>query len=314
VSTLKSWTDALSGTMNQSYKPIVALTIFELADKEISSKDFVNRVSEFFWQLETRFQLKHGPGNNEIHGQIIECMQYADNKERWNSVKNQLDLTVKRGRRARRDTIWAKLCEMPLEKLPTSEDDELYYVHADRIIIPESSIEVIKANRKALTTFARCRLGEFLEKFNSSSPRINQKVKIAWDKKRPTRPGYMTEILSAFHEKLECYLCGSQIPRTPDWDHVLPFSYIGGHDIWNFMPTCGPHSGNSYNCNQKKSARMPSDEEIMRTEERNKSMLKWLGNYDDASIKNTIIRNARRDLEFERSNNELRRLWNSIIG
>lgn len=313
MATLKSWTDALSGTMSQSYKPIVALTIFELADREISKADFVDRVSEFFWQLENRFRLKHGPVRNEIHNQILECIENADRPDNWVSVKAQLDTTEKKGRRTRRDFIWAKLCEMPLDKLPITDTHELYSVEDKRIVISNDSLKVIQANRKSLTTFARCRLGEFLEKFNSSSPRVNQKVKIAWEKKRPNRPGYMSEILNAFHAELGCYICGEQISGTPDWDHVLPFSYIGGHDIWNLMPTCGPHSGNSTNCNQRKSARMPSEVEILQTEERNKSMLVWLENAHIDGVKNTSVRNAIRDLEFERSNHELRRLWNSIV-
>gem|GEM_PF-4167665 len=55
---LQAWTNALSGAMSQSYKPIVALTIFDLAKEEISVTDFVDRLSEFFWQLERRFNLK----------------------------------------------------------------------------------------------------------------------------------------------------------------------------------------------------------------------------------------------------------------
>jgi len=301
--------------MVQSYKPIVCLALFELADDKISKESFVDRVSEFFWQLETQFHLKHGPVNNEVHSKILECIEGSDKKDKWGKVKSQLDVIPKGGRRTRGDFIWSKLCEMPLDKLPSSSTDNLYFVESDHIRIPEASLQVIKASRNALNTFARCRLGEFLEKYNSSSPRINEKVKIAWG--GGVRPGirsYMREILGAYHDPLNCYLCGEVIVDIPDWDHVLPFSFIGGHDLWNLMPSCGPHSGNSKNCNQQKSARMPSDSEIGSAEIRNTEMLVWLKDSSGHQLKKNSMNRGIRELEFEKGNGELRRLWKSMTG
>ena len=309
---LQAWTNALSGAMSQSYKPIVALAIFDLSKEEISHTDFVNRVSEFFWQLERRFNLKHGPVNNEIHNQIVDCMNNVENPNNWASVQKRLDFTETGKSRSARDFIWAKLCEMPLKKLPQSGTDMLYSVHDAKIKIPEESLLSIQANKKSLVTFARCRLGEFLEKFNSSSPRINQKVKIAWEKKRPSLPKYITEILKSYHSKIRCYICGNEIPGTPDWDHVIPFSHIGGHDIWNLMPACGPNSKTNSHCNQIKSARLPSQSEISETKERNEKMLKWLKESHFVSINRLNSTKALRDLEFERANNELMRLANAM--
>ena len=306
---------ALNGSMVQSYKPIVCLALFELADEKISKKSFVDRVSEFFWQLETQFSLKHGPVNNEVHSRILECIEGAGKMDKWKNVKSQLDVIPKGGRRTRGDFIWSKLCEMPLDKLPSSSTDVLYSVESDHISIPEASLQVIKANRSALNTFARCRLGEFLEKYNSSSPRINQKVKIAWGGGvRPSTPSYMTEILGTYHDPMSCYLCGEIIENTPDWDHVLPFSFIGGDDLWNLMPSCGPHSGNSKNCNQQKSARMPSESEIGTTEIRNTEMLEWLKDSSGHQLQKSSMDNGIKHLEFEKSTGELRRLWKSMTG
>ena len=315
VSSLKAWINALNGNMVQSYKPIVCLALFELADDKISKESFVDRVSEFFWQLETQFQLNHGPVNNEVHSKIQDCIEDSGKKEKWGNVKSQLDVIPKGGRRSRADFIWSKLCEMPLEKLPTSPNDNLYIVEQNHIRIPEASLRVIKANRNALNTFARCRLGEFLEKYNSSSPRINEKVKIAWGGGvRPSIRSYMREILGAYHNPLHCYLCEDAIVGIPDWDHVLPFSFIGGHDLWNLMPSCGPHSGNSKNCNQKKSNRMPSDSEIDSAEMRNTRMLEWLKDSSGNQLKKNSMNRGIRELEFEKDNGELRRLWKSMIG
>ena len=312
MDSLQAWTNALSGAMSQSYKPIVALTIFDHADKTISSIDFVDRVSEFFWQLERRFNLKHGPVNNEVHNQILNCMANVDNPNSWKSVRRRLDFKDTDKSRSAREIIWHKLCEMPLRKLPQSDSVRLYNVHETKIEIPEKSLLAIQANKKSLVTFARCRLGEFLEKCNSSSPRINQKVKIAWEKKRPNLPKYISEILKSYHSKIRCYICGKEIPGTPDWDHVIPFSHIGGHDIWNLMPACGPKSNTNSHCNQIKSARLPNQSEIRKTKLRNEEMLVWLKQISVGANKGLNSAKALRDLKFEEANNELTKLANAI--
>ena len=110
--------------MVQSYKPIVCLAMFELADDKISKDSFVDRVSEFFWQLETQFHLKHGPVNNEVHSKILDCIEGSDNKDKWRKVKSQLDVIPKGGRRTRRFHR-SKLCDA-IDKLPSSSTDNLY--------------------------------------------------------------------------------------------------------------------------------------------------------------------------------------------
>ena len=309
---LQAWTNALSGAMSQSYKPIVALTIFDLAEEEISITDFVDRLSEFFWQLERRFNLKHGPVRNDIHAQIVDCMNAVENSNNWATVRRRLDFKKTASTRSAREIIWQKLCEMPLKKLPQTDPDVLYTVHDSKIEIHQESLMAIQANKKALVTFARCRLGEFLEKFNSSSPRVNQKVKIAWEKKRPNLPKSVVDILKSYHSKIRCYICDQEILGTPDWDHVIPFSHIGGHDIWNLMPACGPNSNTNSNCNQIKSARLPTPSEIDKTRTRNGEMLIWLKTDYSGTAKGRNSVKALEDLEFEKANNELTRLANAM--
>jgi hypothetical protein len=213
------------------------------------------------------------------------------------------------------DSIWKKLCEMPLEKLPPKGDSSLplYHVRGDCIDIPDSSLHVIQANRSALMKFAKCVLGEFLEKHNSSSPRINEKISVAWNRgRRPKIKPYMTEIIHNFEPPLTCYICKEVIDGTPDLDHVIPFSHIGGHDIWNLMPTCGVQSENTTNCNQVKSSRMPSENEVLLTEQRNEKLLLWLKSLTDDTLKKTTTNTGIANLQFAIENNELRRLWNSM--
>ena len=92
---------------------------------------------------------------------------------------------------------------------------------------------------------------------------------------------------------------------------MIPFSHIGGHDLWNLMPACGPNSGTGVHCNQQKSAGRPTEEQIDSTENRNQLMLSWL-----KSEKHDIpLRKANKlthELEFAAAKEELRRLWNSM--
>lgn len=313
---LKPWIDAINGSMSQSYKPIVCLALFELAKPKISKDEFVNRVSEFFFHLENQFTLNHGPVQNEIHMTILGLMNSSEKNMKWKQLKGQLDILTKSGRITPREAIWRKLCEMPLEKLPPKKDGyrpPLYHVEKDHIKIPSGSLQVIQANRNSLMKFAKCVLGEFLEKHNSSSPRINQKISVAWNKgSRPNLKPYMAEIIYNFEAPLNCYICKEKILGTPELDHVIPFSHIGGHDIWNLMPSCGANSDNMNNCNQVKSSRLPTDYEITLTEQRNARMLLWLKSSSSDQLGKATLKNGIGNLEFSIQNNELRRLWNSM--
>lgn len=311
MGSLQAWTSALAGSMSQSYKPIVAMAIFDLAQEEIKRDAFVQRVSEFFWQLERRFSLNHGPVNNDVQQQIKACMDETEN-ETWTTVWRKLGQVDGNKTRAPRDFIWTKLCEMPLKKLPSNNTGTLYRVTDDGILLPKESLATIQANKKALLKLARCILGEFLERFNSTSPRVNQKVKIAWEKKRPPLPSSYTEALISYHKPVVCYICSTTISGTPDWDHVVPFSHIGGHDLWNLMPACGPNSGTGVHCNQQKSAGRPTEKQIDSTENRNQRMLSWLKS-EKPDIPLRKANKLVQELEFAATKEELRRLWNAMI-
>ena len=154
MGSLQAWTSALAGSMSQSYKPIVAMVIFDLAQEEIKRDDFVQRVSEFFWQLERRFSLNHGPVNNDVQQQIKACIGEQEN-ETWAKVWSKLGQSEENKTRSPRDFIWTKLREMPLKKLPSSTTETLYHVTENVILLPHQSIATIQANKKALLKLAR---------------------------------------------------------------------------------------------------------------------------------------------------------------
>jgi len=307
LSWFKPWMDAINGRMVQSYKPIVCLAIFELANsssRHIPKVKFVERIAEFFFELEIQFGLKHGPRPNVIHSIVLDCIDSSKRKDKWRYVRPQLD-------EQKIDLIWDKLCEMPLAKLHTPLHTDpykkLFHVRENSISLVHSSLDLILSNKSALSRFAICRLGEFLEKHNSSSPRINQKISIAWKRGgRPSIKSYISEILLGFHDPLSCYICGDGISGTPDWDHVIPFSHIGDNDLWNLMPTHGTNSKESRNCNQEKSDRWPTEKEIEKTERRNLQLMKWL---DNCGLSKATVRKGVDDLGYAVENNELRRLW-----
>ena len=125
------------------------MAIFDLAQEEIKRDAFVERVSEFFWQLERRFSLNHGPVNNDVQQQIKACMGEQEN-ETWAKVWMKLGQSDKNKTRSPRDFIWNKLREMPLNKLPSSTTQTLYHVTDNVILLPHESLATIQANKKAL--------------------------------------------------------------------------------------------------------------------------------------------------------------------
>ena len=123
-----------------------------------------------------------------------------------------------------------------------------------------------------------------LEGFNYS-PRISRKIR-AIDEDNIKRTS-----LKKFHKHLDwmfengqrkCFYCGEAIDSTDlSVDHVIPWSYMFSDDLWNLV-YC--HKGE----NSQKSNLLPSEEHIVRLENRNTLLLQRMDNksrdYDQLKI------------------------------
>ena len=149
------------------------------------------------------------------------------------------------------------------------EDKGIYkYQKGNNYIEVDSALLIeLKENEQDLYDLINYRWGMILETFNSS-PRINKKVKIMDERdiKRNSLNKFK-EYLDLENSEHKCFICGSKIEENNvSIDHVIPWSYMYSDDLWNLVYVCR-------NCNSSKSNRIPSESEIKKLKDRNKSLL-----------------------------------------
>lgn len=69
-----------------------------------------------------------------------------------------------------------------------------------------------------------------------------------------------------------CFICGKKIKDNPHIHHVIPYSYVYSHDLWNLVYT---HDS----CHSMNSKYLPDEELLCRLEERNCELYKLLRQY-----------------------------------
>lgn len=113
------------------------------------------------------------------------------------------------------------------------------------------------------------RWAQLLEKFNSS-PRIALKIKGISDAKlkRNSLKKYANFLISQMEDnKITDFYTGEVLnSKDVSVDHVIPWSYIYGDDIWNLVLT-------SRRENSKKNNNILSEEIISKLEKRNEELL-----------------------------------------
>jgi len=121
---------------------------------------------------------------------------------------------------------------------------------------------LIESQGETLKATVALSWASFLEKFNDS-PKLVSKVSL----NRPTRRiRKFADLFRDFPEVFEpdaCWLCGAPL----DWndcslDHLVPFTFQYGDDLWNLVPTHGA-------CNSSKNDRIAPPAVIERTIRRN---------------------------------------------
>ncbi|MBX9970691.1 HNH endonuclease [Priestia aryabhattai] len=148
---------------------------------------------------------------------------------------------------------------------------EIYGLDSSKRTVVFSKQKVLKLKKHSdfLFTFINYRWTQMLEGFNYS-PKISRKVR-AIDEDNIKRAS-----LKKFHKHLDlifedgqrkCFYCNEVIDDTDiSVDHVIPWSYMFSDDLWNLV-YC--HKGE----NSQKSNQIPSEEDIIRLENRNVLLL-----------------------------------------
>lgn len=153
-----------------------------------------------------------------------------------------------------------------------------------KVYFNKENVLSLKEHSDFLLTVINYRWTQMLEGFNYS-PRISRKVR-AIDENNIKRGS-----LKKFHQYLDlifedgkrrCFYCGQDLSvKEVSVDHVISWSYMFSDDLWNLV-YC--HKGE----NSEKSNRLPTEEDILRLEKRNRLLLQRMQNiskdYDQLEI------------------------------
>lgn len=117
------------------------------------------------------------------------------------------------------------------------EDDCLYAIYSDEIVINEKWVDYLAEHYSILRDFAFWNLTGFLQKRNPNVPDVSSKLikPILRDSLTKQRKFWDTYIESVGN--INCIYTGKQIfAKQYDLDHFVPWSFVSHNLLWNLIP------------------------------------------------------------------------------
>ncbi|PFP09369.1 HNH endonuclease [Priestia megaterium] len=306
---IKQWNDLiLNCSFNNTYKMVWSKALVELSlnfsdnnDEEIETIAFdFNEIGElclkYYWNQTIYFDLDQSPNLKKPPEMITYTKELIKEfffrrgnvqpirfeKVDFNSLKmeHNYESTIKNiAKTIGQDVCWR------FKKL-NGNNYEIYDLDINRgkVFFSRHNVLQLKEHSDFLFTIINYRWTQILEGFNYS-PRISRKVR-AIDENNIKRVS-----LKKFHKHLDlmfedgqrkCFYCSEIIDDTDvSIDHVIPWSYMFSDDLWNLVYCHKEENSKKYN-------RLPSEEDIVRLENRNILLLQRMENksreYDQLQI------------------------------
>lgn len=130
---------------------------------------------------------------------------------------------------------------------------------------------------------------KFLEQINNDNVLIGVIGKLELATPRRENLSIYREMLRREFEENTCFYCGRKLQRVVHVDHFIPWSFVKDDKMWNLVLSCPT-------CNERKNNRVPSQDYLIRIEERNKKI---------QNIDNVLVQ-----ADFSEYTEELlRRIW-----
>ncbi len=304
--------------VTNTYKMAWAKALVEIAcektlTQEITTiylEEIAEKMMKYYWNQTIFFDLVQGSNLQEIP-LIVQftkefIKKYYDSRgirkpERFERIEEYLKNNLEKEYHQCLDKI-AKTLKADVSwrftMIKGENNSALYqYKKGDqRLEVLIENLMVLQENCEDLFDLINYRWGMILETFNTS-PRINKKVKIIdeQDIKRSSLSKFK-KYLDRENPTRKCFLCGKDInEKELSIDHVIPWSYLYADDLWNLVYM---HKS----CNSTKNNVIPTEEEIIKIETRNKKMLQEL---QQDRKKDKIID----ELELAIEKNYVRKFW-----
>lgn len=300
---LKDWQYVIKNcSVENTYKMAWSKAIFEclnISKKErITLREIASKMLKYYWNQTIYFNLNQGNNSQKppliisyVKNLIVEFQfQFGNKPISFERVESKIKIDYKKLENILLKDVSHRFLSV------NGRSFKLYYLDKKDKSITISSHNIIQNYSAFLNDTIHNRWVEILEGLNAS-PRISKKLRIIdlGEIKRKSLNPYKKYLNL---QGTNCFICGEDIKEDISIDHFIPFSYIFSDDLWNLVYV---HKG----CNSKKSNSIVKEEELIKLEKRNISLLQTL-------FENKIIDKNYFELKLAIEENTLRKFWFSF--
>lgn len=124
-----------------------------------------------------------------------------------------------------------------IKKSQSFENQCLYAIHGDKIVINEIWIEYLTENYAILRDFAFWNLTQFIQKRNPNVPDVSSKLIKPIQRDSLTKQHRFWDTYINTVGSINCIYTGKQIfAKQYDLDHFVPWSFVSHNLLWNLIP------------------------------------------------------------------------------
>lgn len=117
------------------------------------------------------------------------------------------------------------------------ENDCLYAIYGDEIVINDNWVEYLTEHYTILRDFAFWNLTEFLQKRNPNVPDVPSKLIKPIQRDSLTKQRFFWDTYIESVGSINCIYTGKQIfAKQYDLDHFVPWSFVSHNLLWNLIP------------------------------------------------------------------------------
>lgn len=124
-----------------------------------------------------------------------------------------------------------------VKKSQNFENQSLYAIFGDEIVINEIWIDYLTENYTILRDFAFWNLTQFIQKRNPNVPDVSSKLIKPIQRDSLTKQHKFWDTYIEIVGSMNCIYTGKQIlARQYDLDHFVPWSFVSHNLLWNLVP------------------------------------------------------------------------------
>ena len=258
------------------------------------------RFLKYYWDMEYSFKFKQSSDPHDANiRKIIQdlegkykkppTIQHLSTNANAKNIKRVIDMSMK---------------PEVMIHLPKNMPDLFEKDGSSHITLDSNIIGFFDEHYNVVANVINYKLVSVLERYNKATPRISIKV----DDGKTRRPALEIIKRNLILQKQNnncCFYCNKSRKET-HFDHVIPFSYIYSHDIYNIVATC-------QKCNCEKHDKLPTDDLFDLVIERNEHWERLVSENSLGSVKtstNTKFGKVINDLK-DYSESQYRALYDS---